>query len=151
MIVSSSIVPPGGLVLVTGVTGFIGSYIANGLLELGYRVRGTVRASEKAAWVTQALTKCNPSADFEAVIVSDQNAPGAWDAVLKDVDGIAHGAGDVSFGRKPNNSLFPTQLDLRYPQNILAWSDTKTKYWYKELDSIGIHFFVVLPRIRILK
>jgi nucleoside-diphosphate-sugar epimerase len=113
MIASSSIVPPGGLVLVTGVTGFIGSYIANGLLELGYRVRGTVRSSEKATWVTQALTKRNPSADFEAVIVPDQNAPGVWDAVLKDVDGIAHVAGDVSFGPDPTKVITPSVEALR--------------------------------------
>ncbi|GFF56611.1 NAD(P)-binding protein [Aspergillus udagawae] len=88
MIASSSIVPPGGLVLVTGVTGFIGSYIANGLLELGYRVRGTVRSN------------------FEAVIVPDQNAPGVWDAVLKDVDGIAHVAGDVELWTRPDESHY---------------------------------------------
>ncbi|KAL4798024.1 hypothetical protein BDV19DRAFT_377234 [Aspergillus venezuelensis] len=113
MAASSTIVPPGGLVLVTGVTGFIGSYIANGLLSLGYKVRGTVRSEEKAAWITKALLKRNPSGNFEAAIVPDQNAPGVWEAVLKDVDGIAHVAGDVSFGPDPNVVITPNVEALR--------------------------------------
>ncbi|KAL4885430.1 hypothetical protein BJY04DRAFT_179708 [Aspergillus karnatakaensis] len=113
MTASPTIVPPGGLVLVTGVTGFIGSYIANGLLELGYKVRGTVRSSEKAAWITKALAKRNPSGNFEAVIVPDQNAAGVWETVLKDVNGIAHVAGDVSFGPDPTKVITPTVEALR--------------------------------------
>lgn len=35
-------IAPGSLTLVTGVNGFIGSHIADQLLSLGYRVRGTV-------------------------------------------------------------------------------------------------------------
>ncbi|KAL3429126.1 NAD(P)-binding protein [Aspergillus tetrazonus] len=102
-----------GLILVTGVTGFTGSYIANGLLELGYRVRGTVRSSEKAAWVTQALTKRNPSAAFEAVIVPDQNTACVCDTVLKDVDGLAHVAGDVRLGPDPTKVITPSIEALR--------------------------------------
>ncbi|TVY16361.1 NAD-dependent epimerase/dehydratase terH [Lachnellula arida] len=110
---SSSIVPPGGLVLVTGVTGFIGSYVASGLLGLGYRVRGTVRSTDKAAWVTQAMTERHSSADFEAVVLPDQNATGAWDGILKDVDGIAHVAADTSFGPDPNKVITPSVAGLR--------------------------------------
>ncbi|KAI9735464.1 MAG: hypothetical protein M1818_006470 [Claussenomyces sp. TS43310] len=110
---SSGRVPPGGLVLVTGVTGFIGSYIASGLLGLGYRVRGTVRSSDKAAWVTEAMTERHPSADFEAVVLPDQNAAGAWDAIVKGVDGIAHVAGDTTFGPDPNKVITPSVAGLR--------------------------------------
>jgi len=109
----SGIVPPGGLVLVTGVTGFIGSYVASELLGLGYRVRGTVRSSDKAAWVTQAMTERHPSADFEAVVLPDLNIAEAWGATLKGVDGIAHVAGDTSFGSDPNKVITPSVAGLR--------------------------------------
>lgn len=51
----AAVIPQGSLVLVTGVTGFLGSIIADQLLLHGYRVRGTVRdpASDKASWVSE--------------------------------------------------------------------------------------------------
>jgi len=113
MALDSSIVPPGGLVLVTGVTGLIGSYVASGLLGLGYRVRGTVRSSDNAAWVTQAMTERHQSADFEAIIIPDQHASGAWDGILKDIDGIVHLAGDTTFNPDPNKVITPFEAGLR--------------------------------------
>ncbi|GKZ52116.1 hypothetical protein AbraIFM66951_000537, partial [Aspergillus brasiliensis] len=38
--------PKGALILVTGANGFIASHVSDQLLQMGYRVRGTVR-SEK--------------------------------------------------------------------------------------------------------
>jgi len=113
MVSNSDIVPPGGLVLVTGVTGLIGSYVVSGLLGLGYRVRGTVRSSDKAAWVTEAMNARHPSGDFKAIIVPDQHALGAWDGILKDVDGIAHLAGDTTFDPDPNKVITPFVAGLR--------------------------------------
>ena len=113
MALSSGIVPPGGLVLVTGVNGFIGSYIASELLGRGYRVRGTVRSDDKKAWITQAMIERHPSADFEAVLLPDQNVVGVWEAILKGVDGIAHVAGDTSFGADPNKVITPAVEGLR--------------------------------------
>lgn len=43
--------------MVTGVTGFVGSHVAKALLERGYRVRGTVRDLEKAAWLVNNIFK----------------------------------------------------------------------------------------------
>jgi nucleoside-diphosphate-sugar epimerase len=103
----STIVPPGGLVLITGVNGFIGSHIANGLLRLGYGVRGTVRSADKAAWVKEAMAERHPSASFEAVLVPDVTAAGAWDEAVKGVDGIVHVATDMSFGADPNKIITP--------------------------------------------
>lgn len=63
-----TIVPPGGLVLVTGVNGFLASHIALNLLERGYKVRGTVRSQEKADWITEAIAKRYPDASFETAL-----------------------------------------------------------------------------------
>lgn len=112
---SSTIVPPGGLVLVTGVNGFIGSHVANVLLRLGYRVRGTARSADKAAWMKEAMAERHLSAAdiFEVVLVPDATAPGAWDDVVKGVDGIVHVAGDMSFGADPNEVVTPMVKSVR--------------------------------------
>ena len=108
-----TIVPPGGLVLVTGVNGFLGSHVANELLGLGYKVRGTVRSTDKAAGVMQAMTERHPSAPFEAVVIPDQYDRAAWDELLKGVDGIAHVAGDMTFGPDPEKIITPLIASIR--------------------------------------
>ena len=52
--------PP--LVLVTGVSGFLASWIAHALLKLGYRVRGTVRSMKNEAKVKHLCDLCPGSA-----------------------------------------------------------------------------------------
>lgn len=119
----STIVPPGGLVLITGVNGFIGSHVANNLLKLGYRVRGTIRSADKASWIEEAMTERHPSASFETVLVPDVTAPGAWNEAVKGVEGIVHVAADMSFGADPNKVITPMVMGVR---NILrAAADTK--------------------------
>ncbi|RSL70394.1 hypothetical protein CEP51_012199 [Fusarium floridanum] len=110
---SKFIVPPQGLVLVTGVNGFIGSHIANNLLNLGYRVRGTVRDSDKAGWITEAMQELNPSGHFEVVIVPDVTASDAWSEVVQGVDGIVHVATDMSFDANPNKVITPMVQGVR--------------------------------------
>lgn len=57
------------LVLVTGITGFIGAHVAKQLLQAGYHVRGTVRSMEKA----NELVRLNPDFkdEVEFVIVKE--------------------------------------------------------------------------------
>ena len=45
------------LILVTGASGFVGKWCVVKLLEKGYRVRGTVRSSEKAKQVSATITE----------------------------------------------------------------------------------------------
>ena len=110
---ASTTVSPGGLVLVTGVNGFIGSHIANNLLRLGYKVRGTVRSADKAAWIKEAMAERHPFAAFDAVVVPDVTVAGAWDEVVKGVEGIVHVAGDMSFGCDPNQIIPPMVNSVR--------------------------------------
>ena len=46
---SSSRLPKGSEILVTGITGYIGSWVAEEALALGYKVRGAVRNENRAA------------------------------------------------------------------------------------------------------
>ena len=58
-----------GKVLVTGVNGYIGLWVARVLLERGYTVRGTVRSEGKAQHIRQLF---KPFAErFEMVVVPD--------------------------------------------------------------------------------
>lgn len=113
MATTKTIVPPGGLVLVTGVNGFIASHIADTLIKLGYTVRGSVRSLERGAWVGDIFTERYPKGKFEAVLVPDVNAEGAWDKAIIGVQGIVHVAGDMTFGPDPNKVITPMVNGVR--------------------------------------
>lgn len=43
--------------LVTGISGYIGSHVADQLLQAGYYVRGTVRDETKGKWVKELFAE----------------------------------------------------------------------------------------------
>ena len=81
-------IPKGCTILVTGVSGYIGSNIADVLLDLGYNVRGTVR-SEKP-WLDKFFTEKYGPGRFESVIVPAMQDDGAFDEVIKGASGVVH-------------------------------------------------------------
>ncbi|KAF2454065.1 hypothetical protein BDY21DRAFT_291983 [Lineolata rhizophorae] len=87
---SSSRLPHGSLVMVTGANGLIGSHVADQLLLSGYRVRGAVRNADKSAWLTRFFADKYGPDKFELTVVPDMSAEGAYDAAVKDAVGIAH-------------------------------------------------------------
>ncbi|PKK49054.1 hypothetical protein CI102_6503 [Trichoderma harzianum] len=91
-----SSVPPGGLILVTGASGYIGSVTVQVFLQRGYRVRGTVRSVAPNAWMKEYF-----GPKFELIEVPDLNAPDAFNKAIEGVDGIAHIAMDM--GMNPQN------------------------------------------------
>lgn len=95
-------IPKGALVMVTGVTGFVGSHIAKALLERGYKVRGTVRDFEKAAWLVNNILKAYADTDrFELCYVSDITATNAYDEAIRGVSAIAHVASILTMDPDP--------------------------------------------------
>jgi dihydroflavonol-4-reductase len=85
----------GQLILVTGISGFIGKHCALELLNHGYKVRGTVRNLDKAEQVKSILAKhCDVSAlEFVATdLMSDDN----WPAAMQNVYGVLHVASPVA-------------------------------------------------------
>ncbi|KAK4151155.1 hypothetical protein C8A00DRAFT_17409 [Chaetomidium leptoderma] len=85
--------PPNSLVLVTGANGLIASHAADQLLAAGYRVRGTVRSATRCAYLSTLFAARHHHGGpdrFELVEIPDVSVPGAWDAAVRGVSGIAH-------------------------------------------------------------
>jgi len=78
-------IEPNSLILVTGANGFIGSHVADQLLEAGYRVRGTSRDTTKTAWMKELFDKKYGEGRFEAVVVKDMVEPGAFEEACKGI------------------------------------------------------------------
>ena len=97
----------GSLVLITGVSGYIASHTANQFLEAGYRVRGTVRSSDKADWLYKLFDETYGKGKFEAVVVPDMMTDNAFDDAVKDVSGICHVASVMTFSDNPDE-VIPT-------------------------------------------
>ncbi|KAK0448418.1 D-lactaldehyde dehydrogenase [Desarmillaria tabescens] len=80
-------------ILVTGVNGYIGSWIARTLLEQGATVKGTVRSEKKGKYIKQLFASYGDR--FQLVEVPDIMADGAFDKAVLDVDGVIHTASPV--------------------------------------------------------
>ncbi|KAI1459463.1 NAD(P)-binding protein [Annulohypoxylon moriforme] len=104
-------IQPGSLVLVTGVNGFIGSHIADQILQHGYRVRGTVRSMARDQWLKEHFEKKYGPGKFELVEVPDMLASGAFDEVVRGVSGLAHVATPVMISPDPN-VVIPPVVDI---------------------------------------
>lgn len=80
----------GALVLVTGLSGFVGKHCGVALLNKGYSVRGTVRSLKRADAVRTTLAKhaaIDGRLDFaETDLTSDQG----WDAALQGCEYVMH-------------------------------------------------------------
>ncbi|KAJ8120899.1 hypothetical protein ONZ43_g2514 [Nemania bipapillata] len=108
---ATTTIPSGATILVTGANGLIASWVADKLLETGYRVRGTVRNLSRSAWMNTFFADRHGPGRFELVELSDFGAPGAWDAPMKGVSGVAAVAGQAGLDLVDVDAA----LDLEYP------------------------------------
>jgi nucleoside-diphosphate-sugar epimerase len=72
-------------VLVTGATGFVGSHVAQALVEAGYEVRVGARASSDLRWIS--------SLDTERVQLDVRGKPEDISRAVENVDVVVHAAG----------------------------------------------------------
>lgn len=89
------------VVLVTGVSGFIGKHLAREFLEHGYDVRGTVRSAEKGEAVRAALSGFADGGNFD-VVVADLLADAGWAEAVAGVDHVVHSASPFPMAQPKN-------------------------------------------------
>jgi NAD(P)-dependent dehydrogenase (short-subunit alcohol dehydrogenase family) len=80
---SSTAIPKGSTVLITGVNGYIASHVADQVIAAGYRVRGTVRSKTKGELMTEVYEKRHGPGKFESVVVPDMAVDHAFDDAVK--------------------------------------------------------------------
>ncbi|KAI0704263.1 NAD(P)-binding protein [Cytidiella melzeri] len=83
---------PTNLVLLTGISGFIGSHIAHALLKSGYRVRGTARSIK----VSVVQHRYKSYGDKVEIVGVDDIIAGSFEEALKGVDAVIHGASPLA-------------------------------------------------------
>lgn len=66
---SSAVLKPGSLILITGVTGYIGAHLADQLLLRGFKVRGVVR--RPAEWLLHIFDSKYGKGNLETWFVAD--------------------------------------------------------------------------------
>jgi nucleoside-diphosphate-sugar epimerase len=86
----------GESVLVTGGSGFIGSYCILDLLRAGYRVRTTVRSPEREATVRELLGA--ESADALSFATADLTSDAGWEEAVSGCDYVLHVASPFPLG-----------------------------------------------------
>jgi nucleoside-diphosphate-sugar epimerase len=73
-----------GLILISGVNGYIAAVTARHFLDHGYSVRGTVRKAVSAQELTDGpMEEYVKAGKFQVVQVPDITAEGAFDAAVK--------------------------------------------------------------------
>ncbi|KQN73763.1 aldehyde reductase [Devosia sp. Leaf64] len=97
------------LVLLTGISGFLGGHVALALLKAGYAVRGSVRTLDKADKVRATLAKAGADVsrlDFVALDLLDDKG---WDAAMAGVRFLQHTASPfvLEIPKDPNELIRP--------------------------------------------
>jgi NADPH:quinone reductase-like Zn-dependent oxidoreductase len=75
--------PLGSTILVTRANGYVGSHVADRLLDSGYKVHGTVRDMQKHGWLVELFNKRYGQGKFELMQVEDMARPSAFDSALE--------------------------------------------------------------------
>ncbi|MEI9944047.1 MAG: SDR family NAD(P)-dependent oxidoreductase [Chitinophagaceae bacterium] len=106
MDVRNSPLGDGGLILVTGGTGFLGAYIIKALIEKGYSVRAIKRSTAKLPFYIpkQILDKVEWVEGDVLDIISLEDA-------MEGVDAVIHSAGVVSFLKKDRKNMYQVNVE----------------------------------------
>jgi dihydroflavonol-4-reductase len=98
-------IQPGSKILVTGGTGFVGSYIIKELVERGYQV--------KALWRSQKLPFYIPLSILDKVewIQGDILDIPALEEAMENVGAVIHAAAIVSFDKKDRSLMYKTNVE----------------------------------------
>jgi nucleoside-diphosphate-sugar epimerase len=99
-------IPDDAKVLVTGANGFLAVWTVKAFLDKGYTVVGTVRSESKGSHLKKIFKEYGDR--LQLAVVEDITAEGAFDDVVKDIDGIAHTASPYHYAAEdPQDLLNP--------------------------------------------
>jgi len=106
--------------LVTGGTGFVGSYIIKNLVEKGHRVRAIRRSKKLPFYISKEISNKIEWVNEDILdIISLQDA-------MRDVDVVIHSAAIVSFSKHDRSRMY--QVNVEGTNNVVnAAIDTATK------------------------
>lgn len=91
-------------ILITGITGLVGSFVAKRFLEAGYQVIGLKRNTSDLSLVKDITNKITwKEGDILDVMFLDE--------LMKDIDLVVHAAAIVSFAPKDRDSMFKTNIE----------------------------------------
>ncbi|TFK56925.1 NAD(P)-binding protein [Heliocybe sulcata] len=84
-------VPAEGLIVVTGITGYVASHVGLAALQAGYRVRGTVRSLGRTEEIKAAYSKYGADiSKLEFVELDDLESEAKFSNAIRGADGVAH-------------------------------------------------------------
>ncbi|KAK5044543.1 hypothetical protein LTR84_010667 [Exophiala bonariae] len=94
--------PSDQTILLSGISGFVGTWIAHTFLEAGYKVRGTVRSEKSIEGIKKTHAKYADQLSF--AVVPDITTSGAFDEAVKGVTGVIHTANPFILNPKDNET-----------------------------------------------
>ncbi|MBX9944730.1 MAG: NAD-dependent epimerase/dehydratase family protein [Reyranella sp.] len=102
-------------VLVTGGSGYIGSWCVIGLLQQGYTVRTTVRSLAREAAVRAAIGTVVDPQDLLTFHAADLVSDAGWDAAMQGCDYLLHVASPIAIAepRNPDDLIVPAREGTR--------------------------------------
>jgi nucleoside-diphosphate-sugar epimerase len=117
------------MVLVTGGTGFLGSYIIKALVENGHAVRAIRRTSKLPLWI--------PSAIFEKVewVDGDVLDVVALQDAMEGTDTVIHSAAIVSFVKKDRKQMY--QVNVEGTANVINMALEKNVRRFIHISSVA--------------
>lgn len=93
------------MVLVTGGTGFLGSYIIKHLIEKGYKVRAIRRGTKTPAWIAKEIVDAVEWVEGDILdLISLEDA-------MESIDTVIHSAATVSFLKKDRAAMYHTNIE----------------------------------------
>lgn len=111
-------------IVVTGISGYVGKWVAHALLAKGYAVRGTLRDLSKKEQVTKTLRKSLGDAAaarlsfFEADLLNKDD----WPAAFTGADAVMHVATNV-VGMEPKDPQSVIRPAIEGTDNVLAGAE----------------------------
>ncbi|MEM6425440.1 MAG: aldehyde reductase [Cyanobacteria bacterium P01_D01_bin.128] len=98
-------------VLLTGVTGFLGSHTAIQLLEKGYTVIGTLRNQSRASAIRSVIARHTQKSEHLSFVEADLSDEAVWDKATAGVDTVMHIASPFprSLPKDENDLILPAK------------------------------------------